>query len=277
MIDVINLEKHFGSNKILKGINVTINKGDIVVVIGPSGSGKSTFLRCLNCMEDPTGGQIIFNGVDIADMKVDINVHRRHMGMVFQHFNLFQNKTVIQNIMLAPVYVQCQELRKQKWHNFGVSIGNLFRSKENKKEKIKIMADKAAIKRQARENAMELLGKIGLEDKADVYPSTLSGGQKQRVAIVRSLAMNPDVILFDEPTSALDPEMVGEVLDLMKALAKEGMTMIIVTHEMGFAKEVATRVLFIDDGQILESAPPKEFFGNPKNPRLKEFLSKVLA
>ena len=277
MIDVINLEKHFGSNKILKGINVTINKGDIVVVIGPSGSGKSTFLRCLNCMEDPTGGQIIFNGVDIADMKVDINVHRRHMGMVFQHFNLFQNKTVIQNIMLAPVYVQCQELRKQKWHNFGVSIGNLFRSKENKKEKTKITADKAAIKRQARENAMELLGKIGLQDKADVYPSTLSGGQKQRVAIVRSLAMNPDVILFDEPTSALDPEMVGEVLDLMKALAKEGMTMIIVTHEMGFAKEVATRVLFIDDGQILESAPPKEFFGNPKNPRLKEFLSKVLA
>ena len=277
MIDVINLEKHFGSNKILKGINVTISKGDIVVVIGPSGSGKSTFLRCLNCMEDPTGGQIIFNGVDIADMKVDINVHRRHMGMVFQHFNLFQNKTVIQNIMLAPVYVQCQELRKQKWHNFGVSIGNLFRSKENKKEKIKITADKAAIKRQARENAMELLGKIGLQDKADVYPSTLSGGQKQRVAIVRSLAMNPDVILFDEPTSALDPEMVGEVLDLMKALAKEGMTMIIVTHEMGFAKEVATRVLFIDDGQILESAPPKEFFGNPKNPRLKEFLSKVLA
>ncbi len=277
MIDVINLEKHFGSNKILKGINVTINKGDIVVVIGPSGSGKSTFLRCLNCMEDPTGGQIIFNGVDIADMKVDINVHRRHMGMVFQHFNLFQNKTVIQNIMLAPVYVQCQELRKQKWHNFGVSIGNLFRSKENKKEKIKVTADKAAIKRQARENAMELLGKIGLQDKADVYPSTLSGGQKQRVAIVRSLAMNPDVILFDEPTSALDPEMVGEVLDLMKALAKEGMTMIIVTHEMGFAKEVATRVLFIDDGQILESAPPKEFFGNPKNPRLKEFLSKVLA
>ncbi len=277
MIDVINLEKHFGSNKILKGINVTINKGDIVVVIGPSGSGKSTFLRCLNCMEDPTGGQIIFNGVDIADMKVDINVHRRHMGMVFQHFNLFQNKTVIQNIMLAPVYVQCQELRKQKWHNFGVSIGNLFRSKEKKKEKIKITADKAAIKRQARENAMELLGKIGLQDKADVYPSTLSGGQKQRVAIVRSLAMNPDVILFDEPTSALDPEMVGEVLDLMKALAKEGMTMIIVTHEMGFAKEVATRVLFIDDGQILESAPPKEFFGNPKNPRLKEFLSKVLA
>ena len=277
MIDVINLEKHFGSNKILKGINVTINKGDIVVVIGPSGSGKSTFLRCLNCMEDPTGGQIIFNGVDIADMKVDINVHRRHMGMVLQHFNLFQNKTVIQNIMLAPVYVQCQELRKQKWHNFGVSIGNLFRSKENKKEKIKITADKAAIKRQAKENAMELLGKIGLQDKADVYPSTLSGGQKQRVAIVRSLAMNPDVILFDEPTSALDPEMVGEVLDLMKALAKEGMTMIIVTHEMGFAKEVATRVLFIDDGQILESAPPKEFFGNPKNPRLKEFLSKVLA
>ena len=277
MIDVINLEKHFGSNKILKGINVTINKGDIVVVIGPSGSGKSTFLRCLNCMEDPTGGQIIFNGVDIADMKVDINVHRRHMGMVFQHFNLFQNKTVIQNIMLAPVYVQCQELRKQKWHNFGVSIGNLFRSKENKKEKIKITADKAAIKRQARENAMELLGKIGLQDKADVYPSTLSGGQKQRVAIVRSLAMNPDVILFDEPTSALDPEMVGEVLDLMKSLADEGMTMVIVTHEMGFAKELANRVIFIDDGKILEEATPEEFFNHPKNPRLKDFLSKVLV
>lgn len=277
MIDVINLEKHFGSNKILKGINLTVNKGDILVVIGPSGSGKSTFLRCLNCMEDPTGGQIIFNGVDIADMKVDINIHRRHMGMVFQHFNLFSNKTVIQNIMLAPVYVQCQELRKSKRNNALTKFTNIFRSKDKKKELIPITATKSEIKKNARENALQLLGRIGLQDKADVYPSTLSGGQKQRVAIVRALAMNPDVILFDEPTSALDPEMVGEVLDLMKALAKEGMTMIIVTHEMGFAREVANRVIFIDDGQILESAPPQEFFSNPKNPRLKEFLSKVLA
>ena len=277
MIDVINLEKKFGDINVLNGISVTIEKGDIVVVIGPSGSGKSTFLRCLNCMEDPTGGQIIFNGVDIADMKVDINVHRRHMGMVFQHFNLYNNKTVIQNIMLAPVYLQCQDLRKAKRKNIWIKFSNLFKSSTKKKELIPITTDKATIKREARENAEALLKRIGLQDKADVYPSTLSGGQKQRVAIVRSLAMNPDVILFDEPTSALDPEMVGEVLDLMKALAKEGMTMIIVTHEMGFAKEVANRVLFIDDGQILESAPPAEFFGNPKNPRLREFLSKVLV
>lgn len=276
MIDVINLEKHFGDNEVLRGIDVTINKGDIVVVIGPSGSGKSTFLRCLNCMEDPTGGQIIFNGVDIADMKVNINVHRRHMGMVFQHFNLFQNKTVIQNIVLAPVYLQCQDLRKDKRYNRWTKFTNIFRGK-NKKELRQITTDVATIKREAKENAMSLLKRIGLEDKADAYPSTLSGGQKQRVAIVRSLAMNPDVILFDEPTSALDPEMVGEVLDLMKALAKEGMTMVIVTHEMGFAKEVATNVIFIDEGKILESGEPKEFFGNPKNPRLKEFLSKVLA
>ena len=276
MIDVINLEKHFGDNEVLRGIDVTINKGDIVVVIGPSGSGKSTFLRCLNCMEDPTGGQIIFNGVDIADMKVNINVHRRHMGMVFQHFNLFQNKTVIENIMLAPVYLQCQDLRKDKRYNRWTKFTNIFRGK-NKKELRQITTDVATIKREAKENAMSLLKRIGLEDKADAYPSTLSGGQKQRVAIVRSLAMNPDVILFDEPTSALDPEMVGEVLDLMKALAKEGMTMVIVTHEMGFAKEVATNVIFIDEGKILESGEPKEFFGNPKNPRLKEFLSKVLA
>ena len=276
MIDVINLEKSFGDNKVLNGINITIDKGDIMVVIGPSGSGKSTFLRCLNCMEDPTGGQIIFNGVDIADMKVNINVHRRHMGMVFQHFNLFQNKTVIQNIMLAPVYLQCQDLRKDKRYNRWTKFTNIFRGK-NKKELRQITTDVATIKREAKENAMSLLKRIGLEDKADAYPSTLSGGQKQRVAIVRSLAMNPDVILFDEPTSALDPEMVGEVLDLMKALAKEGMTMVIVTHEMGFAKEVATNVIFIDEGKILESGEPKEFFGNPKNPRLKEFLSKVLA
>jgi polar amino acid transport system ATP-binding protein len=276
VIDVINLEKKFGNNKVLNGINVTINKGDIICVIGPSGSGKSTFLRCLNCMEDPTGGQIIFNGVDIADFKVDINVHRRKMGMVFQHFNLFNNKTVIQNIMLAPVYLQCQDLKKIKKQNTLIKFKNIFKSSDKKQELIPITTTKAQIKEDAKQQALNLLKRIGLEDKADVYPSTLSGGQKQRVAIVRSLAMNPEVILFDEPTSALDPEMVGEVLDLMKSLAGEGMTMIIVTHEMGFAKEVANRVLFIDEGLILESAPPKEFFENPQHPRLKEFLSKVL-
>lgn len=275
MIDVINLKKSFGETEVLKDINVTINKGDIVVVLGPSGSGKSTFLRCLNCMEDPTGGSIIFNGVDIADVKVDINIHRRHMGMVFQHFNLFNNKTVIQNIMLAPVYVKCQELRKNKRKNVRIRMKNLF--SKQKEELIPITTSKAEIQKEAKEQAMNLLKRIGLEDKADVYPSTLSGGQKQRVAIVRSLAMNPDVILFDEPTSALDPEMVGEVLDLMKALAKEGMTMIIVTHEMGFAKEVANRILFMDGGYILESGSPKEFFEHPKSDRAKEFLSKVLA
>ena len=276
MIDVINLQKSFGSNKVLNGIDIKIEKGDIMCVIGPSGSGKSTFLRCLNCMEDPTGGQIIFNGVDIADFKVDINIHRRRMGMVFQHFNLFNNKTVIQNIMLAPVTVGLQDLKKAKRTNVMIKLTNLFRSSKMKKALVPITTNKAEIKATAKENAMALLNRIGLADKAEVYPSTLSGGQKQRVAIVRALAMNPDVILFDEPTSALDPEMVGEVLDLMKQLAKEGMTMIIVTHEMGFAREVANRVLFIDGGQILESAPPEEFFGNPKNPRLKEFLSKVL-
>ena len=274
MIDVINLKKSFGETEVLKDISVTINKGDIVVVLGPSGSGKSTFLRCLNCMEDPTGGSIIFNGVDIADIKVDINIHRRHMGMVFQHFNLFNNKTVIQNIMLAPVYVKCQELRKNKRKNIKIRIKNLF--SKQKEELIPITTSKAEIQKEAKEQAMNLLKRIGLEDKADVYPSTLSGGQKQRVAIVRSLAMNPDVMLFDEPTSALDPEMVGEVLELMKELAKSGMTMVVVTHEMGFAREVATRVLFIDDGKIQEQNSPKEFFENPKNPRLKEFLSRVL-
>ena len=276
MIDVINLEKHFGETQVLRGINIKINKGDIVVVIGPSGSGKSTFLRCLNCMEDPTGGQIVFKGVDIADQRVNINVHRRHMGMVFQHFNLFNNKTVIENIMLAPRYLQCQDIRRDKCKNFGIRISNLFRKGTKKRELLPITTTKAEINKKVREEALALLKRIGLEDKADVYPSTLSGGQKQRVAIVRSLAMNPDVILFDEPTSALDPEMVGEVLDLMKSLAKEGMTMIIVTHEMGFAREVANKVLFIDEGQILESGSPEEFFDNPKNPRLKEFLSKVL-
>ena len=274
MIDVINLKKNFGDVEVLTGIDITINKGDIVAVIGPSGSGKSTFLRCLNCMEDPTGGSIIFNGVDIADMSVDINVHRRHMGMVFQHFNLFNNKTVLQNIMLAPVHVKCQELKKAKRQNRKIQLKNTF-SKE-KQELIPITQTEAQIKEEAKEQAMALLRRIGLEDKADVYPSTLSGGQKQRIAIVRSLAMDPDVILFDEPTSALDPEMVGEVLELMKELAKEGMTMVVVTHEMGFAREVANRVVFMDGGQIKEEAAPEEFFNNPKDARLIEFLSKVL-
>ncbi len=274
MIDVINLEKSFGDNHVLRGINITVNKGDIVCVIGPSGSGKSTFLRCLNCMEDPTGGQIFFDGVDIADMSVDINIHRRKIGMVFQQFNLFNNKTVIENIMLAPVHIGISDLKKAKRKNFFLPLTNLFR--KNKLEKTEITTTEAEIKANARQNAIRLLKRIGLEEKADMYPSTLSGGQKQRVAIVRALAMNPEVILFDEPTSALDPEMVGEVLDLMRNVAEEGMTMVIVTHEMGFAREVANRVIFIDEGKILEEAPPAEFFGNPKNPRLKDFLSKVL-
>ena len=267
MIDVINLKKSFGNVEVLKGINMTINKWDIVAIIGPSGSGKSTFLRCLNCMEDPTSGQIIFNDVDIADMKVDINIHRRNMGMVFQHFNLFNNKTVIENIMLAPVYTRCQDLKKAKRKKlFGKGVADASLAGLTKEQ----------IKKEEKEKAMSLLKRIGLEDKADVYPSTLSGGQKQRIAIVRALAMDQDVILFDEPTSALDPEMVGEVLELMKQLASEGMTMVVVTHEMGFAKEVASRVVFIDEGVIKEEAAPKEFFENPKDARLKEFLSKVL-
>ena len=225
---------------VLNNIDSVIHKNERVVIIGPSGSGKSTFLRCLNCMEDPTGGSIYFHGEDLADMKVDINKHRQHIGMVFQQFNLFNNKTVLQNITLAPMY-----LKKQT-------------------------------REEATENAMRLLKRIGLEDKANVYPSTLSGGQKQRVAIARALAMNPEVILFDEPTSALDPEMVGEVLDLMKELAAEGMTMVVVTHEMGFAREVADRILFMCDGVIAEEAPPEEFFNHPKNPRLQQFLQKVL-
>ena len=263
MIDVIDLKKSFGDNEVLKGINMTINKGDIVVVIGPSGSGKSTFLRCLNCMEDPTSGKIIFEGVDIADMKVDINIHRRKMGMVFQHFNLFNNKTVIENIMLSPVLCAKKDRRKAVLHN-------MFH-----KDKLPVRPIRE-IKKDAEEKAHKLLERIGLEDKADVYPSTLSGGQKQRVAIVRSLAMNPEVILFDEPTSALDPEMVGEVLDLMKQLAHEGMTMVVVTHEMGFAREVGTKLVFMDEGKIVEENTPEEFFNNPQSPRAKEFLSKVL-
>ena len=224
----------------LKGIDIEIDKGEVIVVIGASGSGKSTFLRCLNCLEDPTGGHIYFDGVDIADVSVDINVHRQKMGMVFQQFNLFPHMTVLRNMTIAPMKL-------------------LKMSKEDAEQK-----------------ALNLLDRVGLKDRAGDYPNQLSGGQKQRVAIVRALCMDPDVMLFDEPTSALDPEMVGEVLDVMKKLAAEGMTMVIVTHEMGFAREVADRVIFIDDGVIAEQGPPAEFFTNPKSPRLQDFLSKVL-
>ncbi len=240
LIKVTGLQKSFGSLEVLKNINTEIKKGEVVVVIGPSGSGKSTFLRCLNRLEEPTGGTIELGGVDITDKKVNINKHREKMGMVFQQFNLFNNHTILKNITLAPV-------------------------------KLGIMK-----KAEAEQRAMELLKRVGLEEKANAYPSQLSGGQKQRVAIVRALAMNPEVMLFDEPTSALDPEMVGEVLDVMKELAQSGMTMVVVTHEMGFAKEVGSRVVFMDEGVIMEENAPDEFFANPKNPRLKDFLSKVL-
>ena len=240
MIDVKNLSKSFGNHLVLDDISEHIYPGEKVVIIGPSGSGKSTFLRCLNLMEYPSGGVITFDGTEITDPKTDINGIRRKMGMVFQHFNLFPNMTIRKNITLAPVQTGLMN------------------------------------KTEADELAMKLLRRVGLEEKADAYPSQLSGGQKQRIAIVRALAMNPKVILFDEPTSALDPEMVGEVLEVMKELAKEGMTMVVVTHEMGFAKEVADRVLFMDEGQIVEQGPPHELFGNPSHPRLKEFLSKVL-
>ncbi len=269
MIEVKDLTKSFGDNHVLKGITTTIHKGEKVVVIGPSGSGKSTFLRCLNCMEDPTSGSIFFGGENIADPKVDINIHRQKMGMVFQHFNLFANKTVLQNIMMAPIYVGKKKIKKQKRDNFLIKL-------HLKDGSVEPVASLAEIKQNARAKALELLKRIGLEEKADAYPSSLSGGQKQRVAIVRSLAMDPDVILFDEPTSALDPEMVGEVLELMKDLADGGMTMVVVTHEMGFAREVGTRIVFMDDGKFVEEAPPEIFFTNPQHPRAVEFLSKVL-
>lgn len=240
LIKVTDLKKNFGSLEVLKGINTEIKKGEVVVVIGPSGSGKSTFLRCLNRLEEPTDGKIELDGVDITAKHVNINKHREKMGMVFQQFNLFNNHTILKNITLAPV-------------------------------KLGIMK-----KDEAEEKAMALLKRVGLADKAKAYPSQLSGGQKQRVAIVRALAMNPEVMLFDEPTSALDPEMVGEVLDVMKELALSGMTMVVVTHEMGFAKEVGSRVVFMDGGVIMEENTPDEFFSNPQNPRLKDFLSKVL-
>ena len=265
MIRVCNLKKVFGDNVVLDGINLEIHKGEIVVILGPSGSGKSTLLRCLNCMEDPTSGNIFFHDVDIADMKVDINVHRQKIGMVFQHFNLFKNKTVLQNMTLAPVYVAKKKARKAGVRKFfGLSyVASDIRSLKD-------------INETAKETALELLSRVGLRDKADVYPSTLSGGQQQRVAIVRALCMKPDVMLFDEPTSALDPEMVGEVLDVMRSLAQEGMTMVVVTHEMGFAREVASRVLFIDEGIVLEDGTPSEIFDTPKHPRLQQFLQKIL-
>ena len=240
LIRVENLEKSFGDHQVIKGISTTICRGDVVAVIGPSGCGKSTFLRSMNCLDDPTGGRVTFEGTNITDEDVDINLVREKIGMVFQQFNLFPNMTVRENIMLAPV--------KRK----------------------KMTKEEAAVK------ADELLDRIGLSDKADSYPAMLSGGQKQRIAIARALAMNPDVMLFDEPTSALDPEMVGEVLSLIKELAAEGMTMVIVTHEMGFAKEVANRVLFLNEGQIQEENTPEELFEHPKNARLQDFLSKVL-
>lgn len=240
MIEVKGLKKEFNGLKVLNGIDYKIKQGEKIVVIGPSGSGKSTFLRCLNLLEEPTEGEVWFDGVNITDPQNDINKMRQKMGMVFQHFNLFPHMTVLGNITFAPVRLGLQ------------------------------------IKEEANANAMRLLKRIGLEDKANEYPNRLSGGQKQRIAIVRALAMNPEVLLFDEPTSALDPEMVGEVLDLIRELANEGMTMVIVTHEMGFAREVGTRVLFIDEGVIKEENTPQEFFANPQNPRLKEFLSKVL-
>lgn len=355
MISVSNLTKKFGDLLVLDDISETIKEGEKVVIIGPSGGGKSTFLRCLNCLEDPTAGKIFFEGVDLADVKVDINVHRQKMGMVFQQFNLFNNLTIKKNITLAPVKIGVGNMRKAKLNNaimpvynkflnkFGDKINGCIEKKRVKLEKIieelktrrtpvleaceatrtveniagkdvvrydkklqkkelaytakiekyerkhthlmplapKVKAEceyKSAkeVKAAANKKAMALLKRIGLEQKADAYPSTLSGGQKQRIAIVRALAMNPKVMLFDEPTSALDPEMVGEVLDLIKELAAEGMTMVIVTHEMGFAKEVGTRILFMAEGKIIEQNNPKDFFEHPENPRTKEFLKKVL-
>ncbi len=273
-IRVVDLHKSFGSNHVLNGITTDILEGEQVAVIGPSGSGKSTFLRCLNCLEDPTGGAIIFDGENLADMKVDINRHRQKMVMVFQQFNLFNNKNVLENIMLAPLHIRKKELARKKRHNFFLPLTNLFRKEKKLPYDIDVTA--AQIKEEIKAQAMSLLRRIGLEEKAEVYPSTLSGGQKQRIAIVRALAMNPKVILFDEPTSALDPEMVGEVLDLIRDLANEGMTMVIVTHEMGFAREVADRVIFMSDGVITEEGTPAELFDNPQNPRTQQFLHAVL-
>ena len=274
ILEAKNIKKSFEGKEVLSGIDLKVYEGETVVILGTSGSGKSTFLRCLNCMEDPDSGSIYFDGDDIADFKIDINKHRENMGMVFQQFNLFNNKTVIKNITLAPNHLQIKRLMAAKWRELVKSFLNIFKKEKEPVEKIE--ATVKSIKAENEAKAMELLRKIGLEEKANVYPANLSGGQKQRVAIVRALAMDPEILLFDEPTSALDPEMVGEVLDLMKDLAKEGMTMVIVTHEMGFAREVADRIVFIDEGKIKADGTPSEIFDSPKDERLKEFLSKVL-
>lgn len=274
MIEVSHLTKKFGDLTVLDDVSLRVDEGERVAIIGGSGSGKSTLLRCLTCMEDPTSGSIYFEGEDLADWNVDINHARRKIGMVFQQFNLFNHKTVLQNITLAPIHLNLSDLRAAKRKNLWYRLSNPFR--KHKKELLPVTQTKKEIKAAAEATAFDLLRKIGLEDKADAYPSTLSGGQKQRIAIVRALAMHPKLMLFDEPTSALDPEMVGEVLDLIKRLADTGMTMIIVTHEMRFAREVATRVLFVDGGKIVEDAPPEELFEHPQNARLREFLSKVL-
>lgn len=274
MISVTDLTKKFGNLLVLDKITADINIGDKIAIVGPSGGGKSTFLRCLNLMEKPTSGTVMFNGKKINDKHIDINSHRQKMGMVFQHFNLFPHLSVIKNITLAPVMIARKKRRKEYFRYFSLKIKMIFNKKISLPAKPQYSIKE--IKAQAEENARKLLLRVGLPEKENSYPSTLSGGQKQRIAIARALAMNPDVMLFDEPTSALDPEMVGEVLSLIKQLAEEGMTMVIVTHEMNFAKEVATRVLFMADGKILEDAPPKKFFGEPQHPRLKEFLSKVL-
>ncbi len=276
LLEVQHLTKCFGELKVLNDISEKIYEGEKIAIIGPSGSGKSTFLRCLNVLEDPTDGYIFFEGNNLCNLKVDINLQRRRMGMVFQHFNLFNNMSVLKNITLAPVYVGMHDLRRIKLKNFKTKLLNLFKSKDKKAPLEEISKSAKEIKAEAKANAMRLLERIGLADKADVYPSTLSGGQKQRIAIVRALAMNPKVMLFDEPTSALDPEMVGEVLALIKEVASEGMTMVIVTHEMNFAREVATRVLFMDGGKITEQGAPDKIFGAPESDRLKDFLSKVL-
>ncbi len=276
LIEVQHLTKEYGKLTVLNDISEKIFPGEKVAIIGPSGSGKSTFLRCLNVLEDPTDGYVFFQGSNLCDLKVDINLQRRRMGMVFQQFNLFNNMNVLKNITLAPVHVGLQDLRRVQRRNFFRRIANLFRRKNKKLPLEPVQTSAKQIKEDAKANAMRLLERIGLADKASAYPSTLSGGQRQRIAIVRALAMNPKVMLFDEPTSALDPEMVGEVLELIKELANEGMTMVIVTHEMGFAREVATRVFFMDGGKIQEQGPPEQVFGAPKNERLKDFLSKVL-
>ena len=272
MIDVINLRKSFGDKEILKGINVTINKGDIVAVLGPSGSGKSTFLRCLNCMEDPTGGSIIFNGVDIADMKVDINVHRRHMGMVFQHFNLFNNKTVLQNVMMAPEYLQCRDLKKAKRANRRIQFKNVFRGKDKKEALVPITTTKEQIKKEVRENALKLLTRIGLEDKADVYPSTLSGGQKQRLCIARALAVKPEVLLMDEPTSALDPISTIKIEELAQELKKD-YTIVMVTHNMQQATRISDKTVFFLLGEIIEAGKTDELFSMPKDKRTEDYIT----